>query len=458
LNSLIQIIQQTRLPTQAQKELIAEVTSIGTDFRDHQRRLAQEVERLNRERDHFKDRLVETAKHLQATTSDRDHLRNELTSLRRSMETLKQEYDQKQVDMITAAHDFKEEIECLTQKLNAQGEQLKGKRALWLEQNPGSSARRLAMNNVYDPFNSPSAPASASFSPGLGSGNKSQMQTPSIVSPSLSGSNFPSSSSSPHNTTFDSSGRAPPPKMLMPSIPELRHVPRRRAGLPHLKPKPAADHNSGYFPSPTSRGFTTEPGDTPLNPNYGAMVLFNKDPDYDPSPEFTDDFTKIFVAVEGWVKDLANVGNPANDDKLVQNQVLWDYMMNCTYPGQRQDAHSHALTLIKDRGCRYWFVMRMLTTYIFNDILSITAWRGFSDEVDQEIKEVADTLTRERGLCFVVPLRFATNPHLQVYQTKHARSSSRDALKPSVPLSTTQNTKSGVRKSFISTPGSFEIC
>lgn len=400
MNTLIVKIQQAKLSTEAQRELIAEIKSIGTDFRDHQKRLGRDVDRISREREHFQTRLVETARHLQATTSERDRFRDEASSLRRSMENLRQQYTQKEVDMVTATVDFRAEIERLTKKVNAQGEQLKGKRTFWFEPNPGSSDRRSAMNALYDPFDSPSASTPGNFSPSFGSG--SQLQRPSIGSPSNSMGSFLSPlATSPYNITVDSSSaRAPPPKMNMPTIPELPHVARRRPGLPYLKPKPAPDIRSSLLKSSTSR-IITEPGDTPLNPNYGAMVLFNKDPEYDPSPGFMRDFTKIFVAVEGWVKDHANVGNPAADESLTKNQILWEYMMNCTYPGKRNDAHAHTLALIKDRGCRYWFVMRMITSYLFTEMLSVNAWRKFSAKVDKTLEDVAEQLAKERGSCLI---------------------------------------------------------
>ena len=48
-------------------------------------------------------------------------------------------------------------------------------------------------------------------------------------------------------------------------------------------------------------------------------------------------------------------------------------MMNCTYPGHRQDFHTHVMTLFNDLKTRYWFIMRMAVTYYVKDVMSIDA-------------------------------------------------------------------------------------
>ena len=55
------------------------------------------------------------------------------------------------------------------------------------------------------------------------------------------------------------------------------------------------------------------------------------------------------------------------------NDILWAYMMNCTYSGHRQDSHTHVMTLLDDLKTRYWFIMRMAVTYCVKDVMSIYA-------------------------------------------------------------------------------------
>jgi hypothetical protein len=79
----------------------------------------------------------------------------------------------------------------------------------------------------------------------------------------------------------------------------------------------------------------------------------------------------ISEADERWGKVLAN------DQAIARsNDILWAYMMNCTYPRHRQDSHTHVMTLLNDLKhlkTRFWLIMRMAVTYYVKDVMSIDA-------------------------------------------------------------------------------------
>jgi hypothetical protein len=146
----------------------------------------------------------------------------------------------------------------------------------------------------------------------------------------------------------------------------------------------------------SSRFCNTEPGDPP--PSM-ALVLHSKDDD--PAPEYQAGFATIYALIEGWVKTYSSIPNLANDQAIARsNDILWAYMMNCTYPGHRQDSHTHVMTLLNDLKTRYWFIMRMAVTYCVKDIMSIDAFYKFSNEVDTILAEVKKKL-QERGMLYL---------------------------------------------------------
>ncbi|KAE8451495.1 hypothetical protein EG329_003568 [Mollisiaceae sp. DMI_Dod_QoI] len=407
ISNLTVKIHQTNLPINIKHVLATEVQEIKAAFNTYEVRANQEVNHITAARDDLQRRLANTARLLQVASSERDQSRKECRALRGSIEDLREKAAQSAADLENANRRFEDNTQLLTQKLKIQDEQLAGKRALWLDSNPGSSARRSAMTALCDPFNSPSVSFGKGSATGnIGNfrspGNMDSMASPSITSPynSFQSRNMGTSPSvaSPLNTSFNSraSWGVPPPRM---NAAQEQRVPRRRHGLPTLKAQPEKVMAADFTPT-----YITEPGDTPVNPIYeaeagvGALVLFNKEEYEDLAPEFREALSKLFNLVEGWVKLFANLPDNVRDQEIMRNcQQVWEYMMNCTYPGSQKDAHAHVLALISDLGCRYWFVMRMINHYIFNDMLSIKTWRGFTPDTDEEFDEVARKLA-ERGL------------------------------------------------------------
>ncbi|KUJ21834.1 uncharacterized protein LY89DRAFT_385378 [Mollisia scopiformis] len=395
LNTLIAQVQQTKLSQTVKKELTEEIKSIAKEFRDHFVRIQQEIKLLKDDKQHYQRQLVDTARRLDG---DLEASRKDIEKLRLEIKELREQAKQAEDNLENANLRFKEETDHLNARLQMQDEQIKGKRALWLESNSASGARRSAMTPVRNPFESPSA--QSSFNKGFGQGMMGHTRSPSTTTSPYNSfgsgiGNLPSPS--PASTSFGSNVAwdASPPKMRLPDGSASRRAP----GLPYLKALPAAESPSGIISNSAARRIVTEAGDVPINPNYGALVLFNENADEDLSPVFEADITVILLAIEGWVKEYAHVPNHgAIQNIMMNNKDLWDYMLNCTYPGNRQDAYNHTMALVNDRGCRYWFVMRMIAHYVFTEMLSIEAWHGFGNNLDKILKDVAKQLADKKGL------------------------------------------------------------
>ncbi|KAG9239095.1 hypothetical protein BJ875DRAFT_366606, partial [Amylocarpus encephaloides] len=254
----------------------------------------------------------------------------------------------------------------LTRQIAIQEEQLAGKRALWLESNPGSSARRDAMNAIRDPFHSPTTNHSGHYAVHGG-----------MPSPTLS--------------SF-----GPPPQMALATGPR---GPRRRGGMVANRGHPNGEVPSRSLSHPNSAGAEASDSTDLLGSLQSmsmpmasaststALVPYRDSEDY--AAEFTNDFAKLYALVEGWVRLYTKVPNLPNDQNIARsNNVLWEYMMNCAYPGQRQDSHNHVMVLLNDRRARYWFIMRMCVTYCVNEIITPKAFKSYSAHVKDQLTEV----------------------------------------------------------------------
>ncbi len=367
-------IKRTALPQAIQELLVTDVRKLGQDFNEKQRLLQQDHDRERENRDQLQSDLDEAYRQLRDAIADRDRAFMERDGLPSKIDDLRLKHN-KSVDQI-----------------GVQEEQLKGKRALWLESNPGSSARRSAMNAIRDPFSSPSTSHTSAFGGGNASNVGSTGIMGSMTSPSLQGSFGPS------------------PPIQAPTGPAHRG-PRRRPNLPVNRAQPGVELAPVPWGGPSTKIYDTQPGDTPINPLYKpsavptpavptSMALVLHTNDEDRAPEYQAAFSKIYALVEGWVKTYSSVPNLENDQAMARsNETLWAYMMNCTYPGHRQDSHTHVMALLQDAKTRYWFVMRMAVTYCVKDIISIEVFKKYSTIVEAAINDCKKKL-EERGMLY----------------------------------------------------------
>ncbi|CAG8956471.1 hypothetical protein HYFRA_00003856 [Hymenoscyphus fraxineus] len=132
----------------------------------------------------------------------------------------------------------------------------------------------------------------------------------------------------------------------------------------------------------------------PSNNSNMAMVL-------KPTPEshiFAEEFDLLYRLVERYVNDYCSQPNPEVDQTIPPTkQHLWAYMMDLTYPNQTQDAHNHTKLLIEAKESRSFFVMRLILNYLFEEMLTVKTWLGFSLETDQTFKNIKESLG-QRGL------------------------------------------------------------
>jgi hypothetical protein len=388
-------IKRTVLPQAIQEPLINDVRKMGQDFNEKQRLLQQNHDRERENRDQLQSDLDEAYRQLRDAIADRDRAFMERDALRSKIDDLRLKHKKSVERVEKIGQHWKQVSDDYMKQISAQEEQLKGKRALWLESNPGSSARRSAMNAIRDPFNSPSASHTSAFGGGNTSKVDSMGNVCSTTSPSLQGSFGPSPFQAPTGPAH--------------------RGPRRRPNLPVNRAQPGVESAPVPWGGASTKIYDTRPGDTPINPLYKpsaaptpavptstALVLHTNNEDR--APEYQAAFSKIYALVEGWVKTYSNVPNLENDQAITRsNETLWAYMMNCTYPDHRQDSHTHVMALLQDAKTRYWFVMRMAITYCVKDIMSIEVFKKYSTAVEVTINDCKKKL-EERGMLLWFPI------------------------------------------------------
>jgi hypothetical protein len=376
LNALAAKIQNCHgISPAVQIHLINETRRLDHELSDAQRLLQLEVDNESNVRNDLYEQIDHTETLLRNAQGDRDRISMERDQLQHTLNAVRMKEQKTTEKWERSEQKYKHQIEDLLKQVTVQEEQLKGKRALWLESNPGSSARREAMNAAMrDPFNSPSVSQRTGFDSGYIGG--------------VGGS------------AASSSIRSPLQSSLNQSTPNVAPVgaprgPRRRGNLPTGTALPARVLPASTWTEPSSyHNFKTEPSTPPLQ----SMALVPFSNETDPAPRYKTEFTKIYEMVEGWVKSYANLPNLGNDQKIARsNNVLWDFMMNCTYPGQRQDAHTHVMTLLNDPNTRCWFIMRMAVTYLTKDIMTVGVFYKFNPATDGEFDEVKKKLQELRG-------------------------------------------------------------
>jgi len=382
LSALVQSVEQGNgIPLGVQQKLANDIRTISQEYNEQQRRLQQELDRVSAEKQRLQTQLNDATKHHQRACADRDRYRGDRETLRHTVEDLKVKARKSSERLNEINQNWKRLNEDLLNKITVQDEQLKGKRALWLESNPGSSARRSAMTAIRDPFVSPSTSHAAAFE------NSRMGSMGSIGSPTTK-TLFSSSCEQSFGETTSSSGLS---QMAASDVPR---GPRRRGNLPTGKAQPGNAPPASAWAIDSARAFNTEPGDTPL----ASTALVLRGTVEDPSPHFQTEFSDIYGLIEGWVKTYANIPNLANDQHIARsNEALWSFMMNCAYPGKPQDSHNHVMALLNDASSRPWFVMRMAVTFLVKEVLSLEPFHQFSSVVDTQLISVKAKL-QERGM------------------------------------------------------------
>lgn len=397
------VSRKTDIPSDIQEFFNREIQKIAQEFNESQRHMQKEFDNLKKDRDDLRRQL--------------QHSKGDNSQLLQERKALELKHQQSSERLREAEGRWKRIQDDLLEQISKQEEQLAGKRALWLQANPGSSARRDAMKAIRDPFNSPTANPMLGYSGSV----MGSMISPSVTSPLQSSLGTSILGPPPQfnnmglytaggykaadygkggmisGSTPGSSNRNRPPRSNPPTL-------QRRTGtLPTAAPSPSPyvpDPYSAFFGRINNQLFHTEPPsekDFPLSTST-ALVLHKGHDQL--AEEYKEAISKLYDLVEEWVLKYANEPCMKNDRAIASgNNILWDYMMNCTYPGHRQDAHTHVVALLGDINTRYWFVMRMATQYCVKDIMSIEAFKPYSKTVDRIITEMLLKL-QERGMYY----------------------------------------------------------
>ena len=377
LNAIVVLMHHCNgMNPDVQAHLTNAIQRLDHELSSAQRLLQFEIDREVSTRNALYKQVEYLQDQLKFAARDRDHFCMERDQLQRSLDAIRKQDNKISEKWERAEQNWRQQVEDLRKQVSIQDEQLKGKRALWLESNPGSSARREAMNaTLRDPFNSPSTHQQALFDSGYLGG---------------------------HGSSAPSSFRSPPRSSYAQVTTNLAPIgaprgPRRRGNLPTGSALPARVVPQTTYNDGSSFQARTEHGGSTVDPQE-SLALVPYSGEADAAPRFKAEFTHIYELIEGWVKSYANLPNLANDQKIARsNNVLWDFMMNCAYPGHRQDSHTHVMTLLNDPNARCWFVMRMAITYLIKELLTLGAFRHFSPASDAEFADVKKKLQELRG-------------------------------------------------------------
>jgi hypothetical protein len=413
------------------------------------RGLRQDLGNVKGERDTIRRQKDEDRRQLESIIQDRVRISVERDNLQRRIRELGSGPKEGAGLVGDAEKHLKQVNEELLERIRIQDEQLRGKRALWMDANPHSASRRRAMNALQDdPFSSPMQTEGS----GIGGGKIAGIKSPYTPSPlpgsshmtdegntfqsrnlafrtrgsfAPSASYAPSSSYAPPTSFTSSSSYAPPtsyarpssygPPPLMrfssdpsgpsdsPSMPSSssataspnrsnRNQSRRRRNIPVHSPMMANEAANSIEPAASLRRFHTDPSESM------AMVPFDRE--HGCYLEFKTGIGNVYKMVQDWANAYANYPDAEKDKGIAKsNRPLWDYMMNCTYPGHRHESHAHVLALLDDLNARFLFITRMAITYCIQDIMSVETFKAFSPEVSVAIEDAKIRL-QERGKIF----------------------------------------------------------
>jgi hypothetical protein len=439
LDSLVQRVRTTAgLASNVQDAIIDDCRSISQEYNQKQRLLQRQFDLLNNdkneltvqlERAHRKIRELEA----QLNTVNIDHTKalRERSSFQARVAELEKKAEQQEKQW--ASIDLKRQnmmneqqnlVAQLQRKMASQDEQLSSKRALWLDQNPESSPRRDGMQKLQDPFASSPTPsshagytsASARSHTEFSQGSKQPHITSHVGVPTgpsnRAGSNLVRRGALPLPTTrpqqapqvpvlpggFLSSKISPTERGAQPRHPAESFFPA--GNRPLAPPFPAHSVGKTATYNPRSQQITPSVEPSTSGGTGSSTALAMRSANGDGSDEWAAYFGTLYGLIEGWTRSYANQPNLVNDQNIAnKNQALWEFMMNCTYPGRAQDSHSHVMLLLNDFNTRRWFVMRMCVTYCVQEILDYSAYRGYSNSTDRKLKEIKEGL-QARGDIF----------------------------------------------------------
>lgn len=149
LVELKQSIKMSGIPSHVQEPILAHINNIGQEFNTRQRPVQIAFNDALKEQARVQAELDQVEGRILTANLDRDRAQLQFTECKikkqRSLERLNQ-----------TINDLRQVNEDLLEKIEQQEDQIQGKRALWLEENPAGSSARRTSTNTADPFDSPS--------------------------------------------------------------------------------------------------------------------------------------------------------------------------------------------------------------------------------------------------------------------------------------------------------------
>ncbi|TQS37715.1 hypothetical protein Golomagni_01801 [Golovinomyces magnicellulatus] len=142
-----------------------------------------------------------------------------------------------------------------------------------------------------------------------------------------------------------------------------------------------------------------------LNQKLEPKIVQYSPVDQDHSLEFKIKFDKLLNMIECWCRTYAEKPNERNDAKVaIQNPTLWSYMTDCIHPGDDEASTNRVRELIGLINTRHRFIMRMITTYIFKNVLSLKNFYGHLDEATEKLQDFERRMGK-RGMTAIVRQR-----------------------------------------------------
>lgn len=404
--------------------MIKEVQAISQEYNSQQRLLQANFDRVSHERDMHLNQLNNVATNLSRAYADRDRFGKERDDLQRSSaeSILKYKSSIERLNKLVQ-HWVNKNVSALKDVEN-KDTQLGGSAALWhvsnsasqVESQTGTSNLPVSRGNSYKndtssikmTGNSMTSPLIPNITGLIGNGfgaSTAELAALGYIHPETGISTNPANPANsanqtlrhsalrryPQNLLTERAQQAIPESLTLAVVSKHHHTgPGSRAGSPPGGTLP-------YGPPSTSIAAMAAMASSMVKSQSRTQALVLHANQDDPSVFYQQEFSELYAMAEGWVGTHSHVPNRENDHNIAKsNQSLWAFMMNCTYPGQRQDSHTHTMTLLSDESSRKLFIMRMIISYIAEEVLSLSPYKMFSKEVDAELENVKAKIA-ERG-------------------------------------------------------------
>lgn len=167
------------------------------------------------------------------------------------------------------------------------------------------------------------------------------------------------------------------------------HEPDRKGTPPRLREANSREPHA-FFGIDLDKITCTDP--------YLSMSSYDLNSKENPASEFKILFDNLLNLIERWCKNHTRQFSKRNDVNVaIQNSTLWSFMINCADASDGETSESRAKEFISQPSTRYRFIMRIVVTYIFKDILSLKNFYGFIDAATEKLLEFESRMEK-RGL------------------------------------------------------------